>query len=340
MDKLQAMEVFVQVVDAGNFTRASGHLQLSKATVSTLIRNLEADLSVRLLNRTTRRISVTADGATYYERCLSILADVSDAEDAVSSAQAGASGRLRVDVQTGLGRRIIIPALPHFLERHPGIRIEIGCSDRPADLVEEGIDCAVRVGTPADSTLIARRIGSLHFVICAPPSYIAVHGRPTHPHDLLQHQCINYFSSSNGKVLDWGFRKDADRIVVKVPGRIAVNDSDAYFAAALTGMGIARMPLIAIRPYLQSGEMSPLLQDWSVDPLPVHVVYSDNRHLPAKVRVFAEWIAKLFSDHDELHGKGAFALSGEQPTERLWSSSDGRVPVAQQARPGLFAVGL
>jgi len=172
MNKLQAMEVFVQVVDAGGFTRASETLQLPKATVSTLVAGLESALSVKLLHRTTRHVSVTADGAAYYERCLRILADVKDAEESLSRTRLSPSGRLRVDAPTGLANEILVPALPSFFEQYPDIQLELGCSDRPVDLIEEGVDCAVRGGQLADSTLIARRVGVLNFVTCAAPSYL------------------------------------------------------------------------------------------------------------------------------------------------------------------------
>jgi LysR family transcriptional regulator for bpeEF and oprC len=300
MDKLQAMAVFVQVVDAGSFTRAAENMQLPKATVSTLVRNLESELAVKLLNRTTRQIGVTTDGAAYYERCLSILADVREAEDALSKTRASPSGRLRVDVPTGLGRHLVIPALPQFFERYPDITLEVGCSDRPVDLIEEGVDCAIRGGTLADSTLIARRLGTMHFVTCAAPSYLALHGRPVHPHELAQHRCINYFSSKTGKTFEWDFAMGDERIQVRVPGQIAVNDSDAYLAASLAGMGVAQMPSFVLRPYVESGQLELVLSDWCVDPTPLHVVYPQNRHLSAKVRAFVEWIAALFADHPAL----------------------------------------
>lgn len=318
MDKLQAMEVFVQVVDAGSFTRASDHMQLPKATVSTLIRNLESTLAVKLLNRTTRQISVTADGAAYYERCLNILADVRDAEDSLSKTRASPSGRLRVDVPTGIGRHLVIPALPLFFERYPDIQLEIGCNDRTVDLIEEGIDCAVRGGVLPDSTLIARRVGALHFVTCASPSYVARHGRPMHPHDLMKHRCVNYFSSKTGRIFEWDFAKGDERIQLKFPGSVAVNDWDAYLSACLSGLGIAQMPLSALCPYIEAGNLELLLTDWGIDPVPLHVVYPQNRHLSAKVRVFVEWIAELFTDHWLLRAPNllecpASALPAHQP---------------------------
>ena len=301
MDKFQAMEVFVQVVDAGGFTRAAENLQLPKATVSTLVRNLESALSVKLLNRTTRQVSLTADGAAYYERCLRILAEVRDAEDSLSKTHASPSGRLRIDVPAALGRHLLMPSLPQFFARYPDIHLEVGCSDRPVDLIEEGVDLAVRGGALADSTLIARRIGLIHFVTCAAPSYIALHGRPQHPNELLQHECVNYFSAKTGKISDWDFAKDGERLQLRVPGRIAVNDANAYMTATLSGLGIAQTAAFVMCPYLQSGELELLLEDWTIDPLPLHVVYPQNRHLSAKVRVFVEWISELFADLPALH---------------------------------------
>ena len=171
MNTLLAMEVFVQVVDAGGFTRAAENMQLPKASVSTLVQGLETALAVKLLHRTTRQISVTADGAAYYERCLRILSDVREAEESLSRTKLSPSGRLRVDAPTGLAREVLVPALPDFFERYPDITLELGCSDRPVDLIEEGVDCAVRGGVLGDSALIARRIGVLSFVTCAAPAY-------------------------------------------------------------------------------------------------------------------------------------------------------------------------
>lgn len=303
MNKLQAMEVFVQVVDAGGFTRAAENMQLPKATVSTLIQSLEQALQVKLLNRTTRQVSVTADGAAYYERCLRILSDVREAEESLSRTRANPSGRLRVDVSTGIANDIIIPALPQFFNSYPDILLELGCSDRPVDLIEEGVDCAVRGGTLADSSLIARRVGILHFMTCASPAYIEKYGRPAHPRDLAQHRCVNYFSSKTGKTYDWDFSRDGERIQIQVPASLAVNDSTAYVSAGLAGLGIMQMVNYTMEPHLASGRIVQLLEDWTSDPLPMHVVYPQNRHLSAKVRVFVEWIADLFAAHPGLQIK-------------------------------------
>jgi len=297
VNKLQAMEVFVNVVDSGGFTRAAEIMQLPKATVSTLIQSLEASLAVKLLHRTTRHVSVTADGAAYYERCLRILSDVRDAEESLSRTRLSPTGRLRIDVPTGLASSVLVPALPDFFARYPDIQMEMGCSDRAVDLVEEGVDCAVRAGQLVDSSLIARRVGILHFVTCATPSYLERYGRPAHPDELTRHLCVNYFSSKTGKIIDWDFSRGAERVQVALPGHIALNDTTAYTAAGLAGLGIVQMPNFLLEPLLADGSFEQVLPDWSSDSIPVHVVYPQNRHLSAKVRVFVEWVAELFSNH-------------------------------------------
>ncbi|KQX02008.1 transcriptional regulator [Massilia sp. Root418] len=297
MNKLLAMEVFVQVVDAGGFTRAAENMQLPKATVSTLVQALESALAVKLLHRTTRQISVTADGAAYYERCLRILSDVREAEESLSRTKLSPSGRLRVDAPTGLASEVLVPALPDFFERYPDITLELGCSDRPVDLIEEGVDCAVRGGILSDSALIARRIGVLSFVTCAAPSYLARYGVPRHPRELLRHRCVNYFSAKTGKIFDWDFTLNGERIQMPLPGVIALNDSNAYVAAGLAGLGIVQMTDFALEEYLHDGRLVQVLAEWLTDPIPIHVVYPQNRHLSAKVRVFVEWVAEHFAAH-------------------------------------------
>ncbi|MFB9240615.1 LysR family transcriptional regulator [Massilia antarctica] len=300
MNKLQAMEVFVQVVDAGGFTRAAENMQLPKATVSTLVQALELALEVKLLHRTTRHVSVTADGAAYYERCLRILSDVREAEESLSRNRANPSGRLRVDVSSGVANDILIPALSDFFQRYPDIRIDLGCSDRPVDLIEEGVDCAIRGGNLPDSALIARRIGVLHFVTCATPAYLDQHGRPTHPNDLASHRCINYFSTKTGKTYDWDFARGDEVINIAAPACLAVNDSTAYMRAGMQGLGLVQMSSFMAESMVAAGTLEIVLADWTSTPLPINVVYPQNRHLSAKVRVFVEWVADLFLTHPQL----------------------------------------
>jgi LysR family transcriptional regulator, regulator for bpeEF and oprC len=303
MNKLQAMEVFTQVVDAGGFTRAAENMQIPKATVSTLVQALELAIGVKLLHRTTRQVSVTSDGAAYYEHCLRILTDVREAEESLSRNRASPSGRLRVDASTSMANNIIIPNLPDFFRRYPDISLDLGCSDRQVDLIEEGIDCAIRGGELADSSLIARRIGVMQFTACATPAYLDAHGRPSHPDELARHRCVNFFSSKTGKPMDWVFTRGDERVSIAVPGSLAVNDSTAYISAALAGLGIIQMASYLIDTLVASGRIERVLADWTHVPLPVHVVYPHNRHLSAKVRVFVEWVADLFLQHPTLQMK-------------------------------------
>lgn len=295
MDRLQAMEVFVRVVDAGGFSRAASQLRMPKATVTTLVQRLEARLSVRLLNRTTRRISVTPDGAAYYERCVRILAEVAETEHALARTQSAPSGRLRVDVGVVLGRRVIVPALPEFFARYPEIHLDLCCSDRPVDLMEQGVDCAIRDGNLYDTGLVVQQIGTLEFVLCAAPAYLERHGHPRHPQDLLGHQCVNYFLPQTGKVFDWVFTKGQETLKLALKGQLAVNDAEAYLAAGSAGLGIIGIPPFLLGSARDAPEVVPVLTDWRAVPLPVYVVYPSNRHLSAKVRVFVEWVSALIA---------------------------------------------
>lgn len=295
MDRFQAMEVFTRVVEIGGFTKAAEALRLPKATVTTLVQGLEAHLGVKLLNRTTRRVSVTPDGAAYYERCVRILAEVVETESTLSRTRSDVRGRLRVDVPATFGRRVLVPALPAFFERYPELELEVGCTDRPVDLIGEGVDCVVRGGEQADSSLVARRIATLDFFTCATPGYLERHGVPRHPHDLLRHRCIRYFSAKTGKVYKWVYQRGGERIELEVAGPVALNDSEAYMEAGLAGLGVMEVTPFAAGEWLRQGRLIRVLEDWKSDPLPIYVMYPQNRHLSAKVRVFADWVAELMS---------------------------------------------
>jgi LysR family transcriptional regulator for bpeEF and oprC len=298
MDKIQAMQVFARVVETGALTRAADSLHLPKATVTTLIQQLEAQLGVKLLNRTTRRMSVTADGAAYYPRCVSILAQLQDTEDSLSHRHAAPSGPLRVDVPTLMARLVIVPALPSFFARYPRIEMQLRCSERRADLIEEGVDCAVWAGELADSTLIARRIGQLYVGTCASPAYLAANGQPRHPDELSAYRCIHQVSTRTGKMLDWVFAKNGQRIQVLQRSSLALDDQNSYLAAVEAGLGIAQIPAFVLKEAMERGALALVLADWVPDPVPLNVVYPENRHLSAKTRVFVDWVAELFAEHD------------------------------------------
>jgi LysR family transcriptional regulator for bpeEF and oprC len=298
MDKLQAMGVFVRVVETGGITRAADSLGMPKATATTLLQKLEATLGVKLLNRTTRRVSVTPDGAAYYERCVSILAEVRETEESLAKQHATPRGRLRADVPTLMARSVFVPALAHFFERYPDIELALACNERRADLIDEGIDCAVWSGEIVESSLVARRVGFLYYATCAAPSYIATHGQPGHPDDLARHRCINHFSPRTGKLSDWVFSKDGMRVQASLHGHIALDDENSYVAAAEAGLGIAQIPAFVLKDAMERGSLELVLGDWFPEPLPRYVVYPQNRHLSNKIRVFVDWVAELLRDHD------------------------------------------
>ena len=299
VDKFQAMTVFVRAVETGGITHAADSLQMPKATATTLIQKLEASLGVKLLNRTTRRLSVTPDGAAYYERCLAILAQVRETEELLTHQHITPRGRLRVDVPTLIARSVIVPALPNFFARYPDIELALVSSERRADLVEEEIDCAIWSGEVVEPNYVARRVGFLWFATCASPEYLAQHGQPRHPDDLMQHRCINHFSSRTGKVSDWVFSKNEVRIQTSLNGYVAVEDDNSYVAAAEAGLGIARIPAFVLKEAMENGaRLELVLADWFPEPAPLSVVYPQNRHLSGKTRVFVDWIVELLSEHD------------------------------------------
>lgn len=293
MDRLMALRVFARVVELGGFTKAANSLQLSKTTVSDLVQGLEKHLGVQLLQRTTRRVTVTPDGAAFYERSAHILADLDEAEASVMQARVAPKGRLRVDMPSALARLFILPQLPTFLARYPELRLELGMGLRPVHLVEEGIDCVVRIGMQPDSSLVARRVGTMSFVCCASPAYLREHGTPRRPEELSTHRCVNYLSNRTGGVIDWEFSRGREKVELTIDGVLAVNDFDAYVAAGLMSFGIVKVGNYVARPYLESGQLTQVLADWTAEQLPISVMYPQSRHLSAKVRTFVDWVSEL-----------------------------------------------
>ena len=303
MDRLQAMQVFTRVVDTNSFSRAADTMDMPRASVTTIIQNLEAFLNVRLLQRTTRRLNLTPDGAAYYERCVRILADVEETESSFANTGKGPRGKLRIDMPGSIGRMIVMPQLCEFHTRYPEIELMIGFGDKPVDLIQEGVDCVIRVGTLQDSSLVARRIGVFQGLTAASPDYLELHGVPHTIEDLQQHTAVNYFSSRTGRVMDMDFVVDGKSVDVKMRGKIAVNDAEAYIACGVKGVGIVQIPRFMALPHLRSGELIEVLPQWKPLPMPISVVYPHNRHLSPKVRVFVDWAAELFERCPLLSGQ-------------------------------------
>jgi LysR family transcriptional regulator, regulator for bpeEF and oprC len=303
MDRLQAMQVFTRVVDTNSFTKAAETLDLPRASVTTIIQNLESFLGTRLMHRTTRRLSLTPDGAAYYERCVRILADVEETEASFQSGNKKPHGKLRIDMPGSIGRLLVIPSLCEFHTRYPDIDLQLGLTDRPVDLLQEGVDCVVRVGELQDSSLVARKIGIFEGVTCAAPAYLQKHGNPHSLEDLDNHRAVNYFSSRTGRVIDWAFKVDGKEVEVKMKGTVSVNDADAYVTCGLEGFGLIQPALFMVLPHLQSGQLVEVLPDLKPMPMPISAVYPHSRHLSPKVRVFVDWIAELFDRCPLLSGR-------------------------------------
>ncbi|WP_460043053.1 LysR family transcriptional regulator [Pseudomonas sp. S2_H01] len=295
MDYFNAVKAFLQVVEAGSFVKAAQALNLPRNTVTKHIQSLESHLRIKLLNRTTRRISLTNDGTAYYERMVRVVDQWLEAESDLASAQARPHGRLRVDMGSTMATMLVLPALPDFQRRYPELQLDIGVSDRPVDLLGDRVDCVIRGGALNDPSLIARRLGSLKFVTCATPGYLATHATPSHPKDLeTNHQMVRYFFAGTNRRLPVEFVKGDERISVDANYFVSVNDSNALLAATLAGMGVLQTLMFMAEPHFKSGALIQLLEDWSLEPNPIYIVYSPNRHLSARVRAFVEWLVELF----------------------------------------------
>ncbi|WP_433589953.1 LysR substrate-binding domain-containing protein [Pseudomonas koreensis] len=299
MDRFDAMQAFARVVEAGSFTKAAETLHMSKTTVTQLVQQLEARLRVKLLNRTTRKVNVTADGAIFYERVISLLADLDDAETALSGASALPRGRLRVDVPSPLARLILIPALPDFHRRYPDIQIDMGVSDRIVDIIDENVDCVVRGGELLDQSLMARRVADLQLGVFAAPSYLARAGTPTHPLQLedSDHRVVAFLWARTGRPVPYALHNASERLLIKGQHVLAVDDGNAYLAAGLAGMGVLWLPRYMSDAHVARGELLPLFEDWQLEPMPLYVAYPPNRHVSLKLRVFIDWIIELMVQH-------------------------------------------
>ena len=299
MDRFDAMQAFARVVETGSFTKAAQTLQVSRTTVTQLVQHLEARLRVRLLNRTTRQVNVTADGAAYYERVVRLLADLDDADTSLSGAAAEPRGRLRIDVPAPLARLLLVPALPGFLARYPDIQLDLGASDRNIDLIGENVDAVIRGGEVTDPSLVARRIGDLQAGLYAAPGYLREAGIPDHPAVLADshHRVVGYLRSRNGRVLPYTLQRGQDRITVQGRHRLALDDGNAYLAAGLAGLGVLWLPDYMAATHVARDELTRVLADWRVAPMPLYVAFPPNRHVSVKLRVFIDWVGALLAEH-------------------------------------------
>jgi LysR family transcriptional regulator for bpeEF and oprC len=294
MELLQSMRLFARLAELGSFTKAAESLDIGRPQVTRYIQELETSLGVRLFQRTTRKVALTAEGERFYERVQEILADISAATTMFDRSGATLAGRLRVDIPTAFAQLKFIKSLKEFTAAYPGINVVLGVTDRAVDLIGEGIDCALRIGDLPDSSLIARPIAMATMVTCAAPAYLHEHGEPETLDDLASHQGVNFLSGRSNRALPWHFSvKGQDRVFVSNTG-ITVNESNAYVQCGVSGFGIIQAPGIAVAEHLDSGDLVEILKRYRPAPRPVTLLYPSRTHLAPQVQVFIEWLQEGF----------------------------------------------
>jgi len=292
LDKFSAIQIFVRVVDSGSFTAAAEQLGISRAMASKLVQGLEDSLGIRLLNRTTRRLSLTGPGQSYYQRTSEILAQLAEAESEAAQAQNEPRGRLRISAPTSFGVRHLAATLGDYQRRFRQVEIDLNLSDRMVDLVDEGFDLAIRISILRDSSLIARRLAPCRIVVVASPAYLVEHGTPQHPNDLQQHNCLVYTLSTRGT--EWTFLRGEETQALRLSGALSANNGDFIAAAAVAGVGVAVLPSFIVADDLRAGRVVPLLCEWRSPSIAVYAVYAQTRTLPAKTRSLIDFLAERF----------------------------------------------
>lgn len=294
MDSLHAMRIFTRVVETGSFTKAADSLDIPLATASRLVHDLEAQLRVKLLRRTTRTVSVTADGEAYYERTVHLVRELDEVNNSFGTEHARPKGKIKVDTSASFAGSFLIPALPRFHARHPDVEIELCVSDRLIHMISENVDCAIRGGPMLDESVVARSIGHAAWTTCATPQYLARHGTPATPDDLRSgHNMVHFIATQTGKVVPARFGEGEAEIQVETNSFLSVNEGNAHLAAGLAGVGIIHSFDFKVRPYIEAGKLVPILESWRRPPYPYHVVYPQNRHLSQRLRVFIDWLVEI-----------------------------------------------
>lgn len=284
MDRFDAMQLFTRIVDLGSFTQAAAALDIPRATATHAIKELEARLHVRLLERTTRQVRTTVDGQAFYERCRHLLRELEDAESSLAELAVNPRGRLRIDIHGAPAQAIVLPRIQEFHERYPHIELVVGSGDRLVDLVREGVDCVVRAGEPKDSSLVTRRLALLPQVTCASPGYLAAYGTPTRPSDLARHLAVNFFSASRPEVFPYEFMVDGKLETYMLKDWISVNNADLYKSCAEQGCGIIQVPRFSVESQLREGSLVEILQHTPCPPMVYSVLYPHHRQLSPRVR--------------------------------------------------------
>jgi len=294
IDHASEMAAFVRVVNARGFSAAAPALGLTPSAVSKLVTRLEARLGVRLLQRTTRAIHLTEEGEAFYDQARRIVGEIESLESSIVDRRGVVRGLLRVTTSLAFATHQLTPILAEFMARHPAVQLALLPTDRVVDMVEEGVDVAIRIGRLADTSFMARRIGEDKRVICASPDYLARHGRPTRPEELLRHSCI--LSRERAHLNRWAFRIDGEIREIEVAGRLAVDEGDAQLQLALQGIGVVRLTRLTVAQAVRAGRLVSLLPEFSAEqPLPINAVYPHRRHLAPKVPAFVDFLFEKLS---------------------------------------------
>ena len=293
MDRIDLFRVFARVVDCSSFSKAADMLALPRSSVSAAVQELERRVGTRLLYRTTRKVAPTQDGTAFYEHCVRLLTDVEEVEALFRRSAKRPSGKLRIDVPGRIGRLIVAPALPEFLDRYPEIDIDLGMTDRAVNLIEDQADCVLRVGPLSDSGLIGRSIGELRLINAASPGYLERHGIPKRPADLEKHWAVNYASPSTGRVEDWEWIADGLTRSLRMRARVTVNSAEAYITCCLAGLGLIQIPAYDVEPHLGNGELVEVMPRHRAKPMPMTLLYPHRQHLSRRLNVFADWLQEL-----------------------------------------------
>jgi len=295
MDRLDALRVFCTVVEQGGFSRAADRLGISTASVTKQVSSLERHFHVRLLNRTTRNVSLTDDGRQCYEQALQLLGEMRDLEDMLRQGESTATGVLHIDMSTVISRLYIAPALPGFLKSHPGLRIKATVSDHNIAMAEEGVDVLIRIGELADSNFIARTLCQTQYLCCASPDYLKRHGVPDTPEDLARFDCLNYLKLHSGLPRAWQFTRDGQMFSYLPPARLAFNHPESLVDAARSGGGIIQLLSVSVLPAIRAGELVPVLQDAAAPGPPVSAMYQQRALHTAKIKAFVDFATDLFA---------------------------------------------
>jgi len=292
MDRVEVMRLFVRIVERESFAQAARDLQIPRPSATHAIQRLEADLGVRLLERTTRNVRPTLDGALYHERCVRLLADLDEVASVFRNTEP--KGPLRVDMQGTIARFFVLPALPEFIARYPGIALSLSEGDRMVDLITEGVDCVIRAGDLADSSLIGRRIAVFEQLTVASPTYLERHGAPSGLDDLDGHRMVAYTASATGRPYPLEFREGGETREISLPHDIVVRGAEIYTASGVAGLGLIQVPRYRVDHQIAAGLLTPVLEAFPPPPMPVSVLYPQSRHLSSRIRVFIDWLAEVF----------------------------------------------